>query len=885
MPPEIPDIGVYKLDPEGRAAGSPYYDKEKRRIREILEILNFANMAYVKAEIGEEEIEEDDAIDMSMTSVEIAAMAGQTQDPAMAIFLASLVADDEAEAEKEKIKRAGLITQPREFDEGTVRSLIDQTTDQVISQIENSTNLNGDMLMKSGLTLREATKNDVLSNMYLGVSVDEEAGKLVFEANIFDQATDSVSKNILNRVLNAKGNQLRVDPTMPLVEHMMEPILLQGAKDGSIAESLVVKLLGVDKITNLEERLEYFSSIDITDEASLERAVVNDIMRQRGQLEQSFDAIHNHVAGELYLDFFDGTRTKKGDFAEHLQGKAESEGKTFFGVPELLFEQEPVDIERFQSDEAYFNKTVFGWIGNVGGVENPSKYVDPISKEGLSGSDKKGYGEINRDIADAVAKFRDRFVQNGVIDEGVKAEAYQMNMTPAQWLTTGGYNVVKAFFQTDADSGVTQYEDFANSYSEGSRRAGYADNNTALDKDLETALFRDRSLWIGNQPVTQGRVSDQDWQRYRDIFRETTPDAAMATIKGELDTAVSGAFFVDDKNRRQQITAMAIEKGILGPDSSAEFIEHFTDTVVPRLSTQAEFSGAEGTEAIGDLYESYFEDLPFYEKGSTAFDQHKLTVQERLDPGKPPAFPTEFEWEGKTYDIPAMPSWSGPTAPQPTDFNLTPIVPQLQELALDRPEFAKWLTDQIQLPGFEQAYRDVSVPQVDKAAISDQFDLGYEDWITEFEQKQAEVERIYQAQLAIAGSEFTETGRSGRKAAEAAYTAAQAELQRERRESEASRVVGKEFMTGGGHKQLMVQAATTPAQTSQQFFESRLPGFEKRFEQSPFFKLEQERLERGETAEAKRLAAEEKRLESERRRRLTRGVGSRGRTIVTRGRA
>ena len=231
-----------------------------------------------------------------------------------------------------------------------------------------------------------------------------------------------------------------------------------------------------------------------------------------------------------------------------------------------------------------------------------------------------------------------------------------------------------------------------------------------------------------------------------------------------------------------------------------------------------------------------------------------------------------------------MPSWGAPSAPQPTDFDLTPIIPQLQELAIDKPEFTKWLTDQIQLPGFEQAYKDVSVPQVDKAAISDQFDMGYEDWITEFEQKQAEVERIYQAQLAIAGSEFTETGRSGRAAAEAAYTAAQAELQRERRESEASRAVGKEFMTGGEFKQLMVQAATTPAQTSQHFFESKLPGFEKRYKESPFFKLEQERLERGETAEAKRLAAEEKRLESERRRRLTRGVGSRGRTIVTRGR-
>ena len=851
MPPEILELlfeaPVYTTTPKGL---------ERLRIKEILKILNFANMAYVKAEIGEEEIEEEEedeeeAIDFSVSGI---------KDPEAAqayIDLDLEITEEVEEKAKAKIKRAGLITQPREFNEDTVRSLIDQTTNQVISQIENSTNLNGDMLMKSGLTLREATKNDVLKNMYLGVSVDEEAAKLVFEANIFDQATDSVSKNILNRVLNAKGNQLRVDPTMPLIEHMMEPVLLQGAKDGSIAESLVVKLLGVDKITNLEERLEYFSSIDITDEASLERAAVNDIMRQRGQLEQSFDAIHNRVAGELYLDFFDGTRTKKGDFAQHLQGEAESEGKTFFGVPELLFEQEPVDIERFQSETDYFNKTVFGWIGDAGGVGNPSKYVDPITNEGLLGSDKKGYGDINRDIADAVAEFRDRFVKNGVIDETARAEAYQMNMTSAQWLTVGGYNVVKAFFQTDPDSGVTQYEDFANSYSEGSRRAGYADNNTALDKDLETALFRDRSLWIGNQPVTQGRVSDQDWQRYRDIFRGTTPDAAMATIKGELDTAVSGAFFVDDKNRRQQITAMAIEKGILGPDSSAEFIEHFTDTVVPRLSTQAGFSGAEGTEAIGDLYESYFDDLPFYEKGSTAFDQHKLTVQRRLDPGKPPAFPTEFEWEGKTYDIPGLVA-----RPQqkPRNFDFSTIEPELSEYAVERPEFARWLSEQLKLPGFQEEFAKSSVPQLDEDA--------YKDFFASSGFKQAQVSQQESRQKAVKDAE-----EAARQAQEEGryFTGSDPRIegtQKEVREKQLELEKGFKF-GGARHRQHVRERFTDPAVSEKEFFGQRLPGFEQRFEASPFFKLEQERLEREDISKRRPLLR-------------TRG---RGRTIVTRGRA
>ena len=77
------------------------------------------------------------------------------------------------------------------------------------------------------------------------------------------------------------------------------------------------------------------------------------------------------------------------------------------------------------------------------------------------------------------------------------------------------------------------------------------------------------------------------------------------------------------------------------------------------------------------------------------------------------------------------------------------------------------------------------------------------------------------------------------------------------------------FMPGGFAREAARQQFTTPAQTSAQFFESRLPGFEERYKESPFFRLEQERLEREE--DIKRVP-------------LLR-TGGRGRTIVTRGRA
>ena len=65
---------------------------------------------------------------------------------------------------------------------------------------------------------------------------------------------------------------------------------------------------------------------------------------------------------------------------------------------------------------------------------------------------------------------------------------------------------------------------------------------------------------------------------------------------------------------------------------------------------------------------------------------------------------------------------------------------------------------------------------------------------------------------------------------------------------------------------------TTPGMTSAEFFASRLPGFEARYKESPFFRLEQDRKQQ-----------EEEQAQERKRRPLLR-TGGRGRTIVTRGR-
>ena len=89
-----------------------------------------------------------------------------------------------------------------------------------------------------------------------------------------------------------------------------------------------------------------------------------------------------------------------------------------------------------------------------------------------------------------------------------------------------------------------------------------------------------------------------------------------------------------------------------------------------------------------------------------------------------------------------------------------------------------------------------------------------------------------------------------------------------------------EALTTIGFRDTERRRQTTPGMTSAEFFESRLPGFETRYKESPFFKLEQDRKQRMAEQETEQ---KQKDYETQRRRRLRTG-GGRGRTIVTRGR-
>ena len=84
--------------------------------------------------------------------------------------------------------------------------------------------------------------------------------------------------------------------------------------------------------------------------------------------------------------------------------------------------------------------------------------------------------------------------------------------------------------------------------------------------------------------------------------------------------------------------------------------------------------------------------------------------------------------------------------------------------------------------------------------------------------------------------------------------------------------VGDAFMPGGFAREMARDQFTIDATTTEGFFKQQLPGFQSRFEETPFFKLEQDRIKETQNRE-----------DLKRRLPLLR-TGGRGRTIVTTGR-
>ncbi len=135
------------------------------------------------------------------------------------------------------------------------------------------------------------------------------------------------------------------------------------------------------------------------------------------------------------------------------------------------------------------------------------------------------------------------------------------------------------------------------------------------------------------------------------------------------------------------------ETGIINANTTPEFYSFLTDNVIPDMEFQATVSGV---NTIASLEALIAETI-----GTTQAEYDAFVRQ--MDSSTPPSAP------GMPGYAPSRPT--GQLEPEPApEFDLTGMTPALLEIAEERPEYATWLQGQMKGTEFQQAWNAASRP-------------------------------------------------------------------------------------------------------------------------------------------------------------------------------
>jgi len=356
------------------------------------------------------------------------------------------------------------------------------------------------------------------------------------------------------------------------------------------------------------------------------------------------------------------------------------------------------------------------------------------------------------------------------------------------------------------------------------------------------------------------------------------------------------------------------KQGIIDDESSPEFLQHIQNKVMADIQRKIILRGGIDDESeIEGIVAEHIGQLPIYERDDASYMVQLAPTAEDVMAGR------------------SLPPGVDPrkiAKPTP-EFDISVFTPELQQIAIDNPELAGFISQEMRMPGFESEWQKAAQTRskesyLDReAAVQLQEDrlAGFERRLergTELDQARTQLEaaqlRLRTAEasattedVAISAEEVSAARRAvadaermvteaPRSAAETAFERAQAQFAREtgavfpvyekytdpvtgQERSKLTGEVSPTAMKAPGFfrseqnladiRKMMVQEG----QTQEEFFESQLPGFERRFEASPFFKQQQERIEQEKETERRMAEAEERRAESERRTLLRSGRG------------
>tara|TARA_Y100000590_G_scaffold9833_2_gene12077 strand:+ start:1045 stop:4293 length:3249 start_codon:yes stop_codon:yes gene_type:complete len=322
------------------------------------------------------------------------------------------------------------------------------------------------------------------------------------------------------------------------------------------------------------------------------------------------------------------------------------------------------------------------------------------------------------------------------------------------------------------------------------------------------------------------------------------------------------------KGLTTDITSRFRDFGIINANTNPEFYDFLNNNIIPDIKLQAEMAGVQSDAALDALISNIV--------GNSQAEYDAFVRQ--MDSSTPPTAPGMPQY---------VPSRRIPEPEPAPEFDLTGMTPALLEIAEERPEYATWLQGQMQGQEFQQAWDAASRPVTtfDRESYDEEMDLTDEE--REFMGRGIEQEGfpffmgepgIRPPGAGTSPADRTKAMDAHRASVDAAIEASKAttdeareefmeESRREAEKTEPFRKAQERFAT---IKEGARERATTvtPGMTQEEFFESRLPGFEDQFKLTREF----QQAERRRLADRRRLLA------------TGRGGGGRAFSVFRRGR-
>ena len=689
-----------------------------------------------------------------------------------------------------------------------------------------------------------------------GLNPNDQQGRARFAPKIFEDMVIDTESNTLTKVaspdymygdtsylgesqnvLSQASNQLWNDSTILLDGELLATYINTGIQQGFIGKTLQEKKFISDKLKGVFEgdRLEINQ---ISDEAQ-----VNNLLTYLSEFWANKDSIRTYLATGNVLD-------QNGNIVKsNVPGWTESNAVASI---QSLYEWEKQNPNRVITGESLTPE-----YGNTFTEQREKEISDKIRQwgwdqdESIKTNIDNILGTNNRDITDKLKytdgdqRYAARHTRDFVVDS---ITAYMNNSLFDKGTKEYADEAVQELLTITGKNG--EFSNYDNEYSKtlGRLDAVNWDVTTASGKDAAAEAFLDKI------EIRKDQLTDE---AFRELADSLTPDSApslgqllldesrVGYAKDQVEEKISkeagekAQKSIDDLNDPKSLASLVKSAmrniGIITATTSTEFegrLDSYTIPEIVRRITNA--GGATNPEDVIGFVEQFTDKDILGSPGQlSALDviESDFTRQYMTDSVIPPMAPGMSEF--RQYREQTL-------APiEEAEFDIASLSPELQTLAFERPEFAKFLSIQMSDPEYMKEFKELGT---DRLKTTEEGEPLYKETLAEFGKRSAEAIQEAKEAKKYLEEVTTDSPAIDRQEEEARYAYEEAQ----KRADEAVRYTGPEFA------KTLYETQRVKGMTTEEFFESKLPGFEQQFKGSAFEKAAEERKQREDEIEESR---------------------------------